>query len=334
MNKEKSVLVTGGAGYIGSHIVLSCLDAGYKVIVIDKDKKACDHLIKCTKRRKKIKVFNADIDNDVYIDGIFTNENIGAVIHCAAYISVPESVDNPLKYYANNTAKTTKLLYKMKKHNINLFLFSSTAAVYGIPDRESERGITEKTPCKPINPYGESKLMVETILKRHSLQNPNFRYVSFRFFNVAGSDISNRVQDIHWKKKGNIVPKLLNSVLNKKGFQVFGTDYDTDDGSCVRDYIHPTDLATAHMLALGNDKLKGVYNLGSNKGNSVWEVIKSTVRVTDEEIEIEHAKRRKGDPPVLTADPKKFMEASGWEPSYTMKEIISTAYKAYKKVSK
>ena len=333
IDKSKTIVVTGGAGYIGSHVVLGMLDAGYEVVVIDKDKVACDYLIKKQSRRKRLKVYNADIMNDVYMDGIFKNHDVGAVCHCAACISVPESVDNPLKYYENNTAKTINLLHRMKQNNINVFLFASTAAVYGDPT--SEKPISEKTLCQPINAYGESKLMVETVLRKHALTHPNFRYVSFRFFNVAGNDIQNRVQDIHWKSKGNLVPKVLGNVITGKGsVHVFGTDYGTEDGSCIRDYVHPTDLASAHLLALQNPKIKGVYNLGTKKGNSVWEVIKTCVSVTEEEIEIVHANRRKGDPVVLIADSTKFREASGWEPAYNLREIIHTAYKAYKKVNK
>ena len=332
MKNKKTVMVTGGTGYIGSHAVLACLDAGHKVIVIDKDKGACDHLTKCLKRRKKLQVFNADIDNDVYIDGIFSNEKVDAVIHCAAYICVPESVENPLKYYENNTAKSIKLLNKMKNHGVNTFVFASTAAVYGAA--KDGVALTETTPCKPINAYGESKLMIETVLKKHAKQNPNFRYASFRFFNVAGNDLGNRVQDIHWREKQNLVPKIMNIVIRQKGtLKVFGTDLPTADGSCVRDYIHPSDLATAMLTAVEKD-VHGVFNLGTKNGSSVWEMVKESVSVTQTELDVEHAKPRAGDPHVLIADSTKFREATGWEPTYTTREMIETAYKAYRKVSK
>ena len=332
MDKEKSVLVTGGAGYIGSHIVLSCLDAGYHVVVIDRDEKACKHLQKCLSRRKKIKIFNADIDNDVYVDGVFQNENIGAIIHCAADISVPESVENPLKYYYNNTSKSIKLLEKAKRNGVNNFVFSCTAAVYGEPPVNVAGSITETQPCRPINAYGESKLMFETILKRYSEVNPNFKYASLRYFNVAGSDIGNRVQDIHWRQKGNIIPKILSRVIDGKGeFRIFGTDYDTSDGSCIRDYIHPTDLANAHLVCIEKD-VKGVFNLGTSRGVSVWEIVKEVVSATNSEIDVVHDKRRQGDPKILVANPSRFMKETGWEAAYNIGEIIRTAYKAYKKV--
>ncbi len=333
MDKEKSVLVTGGAGYIGSHIVLTCLDAGYHVIVIDRDEKACKHLQKCLSRRKKIKIFNADIDNDVYMDGVFQNENIGAIIHCAADISVPESVDNPLKYYFNNTSKSIKLLEKAKRYGVNNFVFSCTAAVYGEPKGDVAKSIPETQPCRPINAYGESKLMFETILKRYSEVNPNFKYTSLRYFNVAGNDIGNRVQDIHWRQKGNIIPKILSSVIDGKGeFRIFGTDYDTSDGSCIRDYIHPTDLANAHLLCIEKD-VKGVFNLGNKQrcfclGNCqrslcLQPTLKLMWFMTREEKAI---------PKVLVANPTIFIKETGWEPAYNLGEIVRTAYKAYRKV--
>ena len=331
--KSKTILITGGAGYIGSHAVLSCLDAGHKVIVVDKDTKACDHLTKCLRRRKRLSVFNADIDNDVYMNGIFSNEKVDAVIHCAAYICVPESVDNPLKYYENNTAKTIKLIHMMRSHAVNTLVFASTAAVYGMTD--PEKAITEKVRCKPINAYGESKLMIETILKKHSEKNPNFRYTSFRFFNVAGSDIGNRVQDIHWKEKQNLVPKIMGIAINETGtLKVYGTNLPTKDGSCIRDYIHPTDLASAMLTAIENDKINGVYNLGTKSGSSVWEIVKESVSVTQCELDIDHCPPRQGDPHVLIADSTKFREASGWESTYNTREMIESAYKAYRKVTK
>mgnify|MGYP003147221712 FL=1 len=333
LNKGDTVLVTGGAGYIGSHITLSLLDSGHEVIVVDRDDTACKHLQKCLSRRKKLKVYNADISNDVYMDGIMTNNDVKAVVHCAADISVPESMDNPLKYYENNVGKTLILLERMRKHNINLFVFSSSAAVYGTTKEADILELTEQTPCRPISPYGESKLMIETILRKHSLRNPNFRYVSFRFFNVAGNDIGNKIQDVRWRKKHNLVPKLFASVIDEKNdFEVYGTNYDTKDGSCVRDYVHPYDIASAHTTALKDEKVAGVYNLGSSKGSSVWDVVKAAVSITEFEMEILNGRARKGDPPILLADSTKFREATGWEPIYSLDEIVMTAYKAYKKV--
>ena len=210
IDKSKTIVVLAEPDTLEATLFLECLTQDTKLWSLTKTKFG-DYLIKRQSRRKRLKVYNADITNDVYMDGIFKNHDVGAVCHCAAYISVPESVDNPLKYYENNTAKTINLLHRMKKNNINVFLFASTAAVYG--DQKGKELISEKTLCQPINAYGESKLMVETILRKHALTHPNFRYVSFRFFNVAGNDIQNRVQDIHWKSKGNLVPKVLGNVI-------------------------------------------------------------------------------------------------------------------------
>ena len=331
--KNKTILVTGGAGYIGSHIVLSCLRSGCDVIVVDKDEKACEYLKKCFRRRKKLSVFNADIENDVYINGIMTNNKIDAVVHCAAYVSAPESIHSPLKYYENNTAKTLKLLQMMKSHGVNTFVFASSAAVYGnvSPDgilRENDR-------CKPTTPYGESKLMVETVLKKHAKQSPAFRYVSLRFFNAAGNDIDNKIQDINWSSKTNLIPQILKSIIKGDGsVKIYGTDLPTPDGTCIRDYIHPTDIASAVLISIENENIHGVFNLGTNKGSTVWEVIKEIVSVTQSELDIKHIKPRDGDPPLVISESTKFQKASGWEPAYNLREIVESAYKSYRKVSK
>jgi len=332
MNKDQKVLVTGGAGYIGSHIVLSCLDAGYGVVVIDRDEKACKHLQKCLSRRKKLKVFNADIENEIYLDGIFENENIGAIIHCAAETSVSESMSNPLKHYYNNTAKSIKLLERSKKYGVNRFIFSSSADVYGEPPSKIAESIPETQPCKPINPHGESKLMFETILKKYSSSNSNFKYTSLRYFNVAGNDIQNRVQDIKWRYKEEVVPMILARLIQGKGeFTVFGKDYNTPDGTFVRDYVHPTDLANAHLMVL-KQEVTGVYNIGTNKGHTIWDLIKEAVNIVDAELSVLKGNRREGDPEILVANATKFMKKTGWEPSYSINDIMRTAYKAYLKV--
>tara|TARA_R100001443_G_scaffold6466_2_gene15292 strand:- start:3366 stop:4352 length:987 start_codon:yes stop_codon:yes gene_type:complete len=328
MNHE-TVLVTGGAGYIGSHAVHALLASGRKVVVIDRDKKACDHLSKTFSRRKnKPQVHCCDIDNDVWVDGIIENEKPTAVMHFAADICVPESVQNPLKYYSNNTAKTIRFLDKIIKHGIYRFIFSSTAAVYGMPPEEH---IVEQTPCQPINPYGQSKLMVEHVLKKISQSIPAFEYTSFRYFNVAGAHISGRITDPNWRDKLNIVPMFLSRILYKDGkVDVYGTDYDTQDGTCVRDYVHPEDIISAHMIALDSD-VSGVYNLGSGKGYSVWNVVENFVSVTGKELDVIHKPRRSGDPSVLIANSDRFRNISGWEPTYSLKDMIATAWKAYGK---
>ena len=327
MNHE-TVLVTGGAGYIGSHAVMSLLASGRKVVVIDKSKEACDHLIKTFSRRKnKPLVHCCDIDNDVWVDGILKNEKPTAVMHFAADICVPESVQNPLKYYNNNTAKTIRFLDKLVRNGIYRFIFSSTAAVYGMPENSSN--IVEKTPCQPINPYGQSKLMVEHVLKKMSDSIPAFEYTSFRYFNVAGFHISGRITDPKWKEKLNIVPMFLSRILYNDGkVDIYGTDYKTPDKTCIRDYVHPEDIISAHMLALDGD-ISGVYNLGSGMGYSVWNVVENFVFVTGRELDVIHKPRRKGDPAILIANSDRFRQISGWEPTYSLRDMVATAWKAY-----
>ena len=325
--KHETVLVTGGAGYIGSHAVHALLASGRKVVVIDKDREACDHLSKTFSRRKnKPQVHCCDIDNDVWVDGILENEQPTAVMHFAADICVPESIQNPLKYYGNNTAKTIRFLEKLIRRGVYRFIFSSTAAVYGTPESTE---IKENTVCNPINAYGHSKLMIEFVLKQISNTIPAFEYTSFRYFNVAGAHINGRITDVRWKEKLNVVPKFISGILHDEGkLKVFGTDYETSDGTCVRDYIHPEDIVSAHMIALDDD-IHGVYNLGSGTGYSVWNVIENFVAVTGQEMDVLHKPRRAGDPAILIANSDKFREVSGWEPKYTLKEMIATAWKAY-----
>ena len=326
--KHETVLVTGGAGYIGSHAVMSLLSSGRRGIVVDRDKDSCENLRKIFSRRKNKPVIHCcDTDNDVWIDGILENEKPTAVMHFAADICVPESVSNPLKYFENNTAKTIRFISKLQRRGIQRFIFSSTAAVYGVP--QNPNGITETTPCQPINAYGHSKLMVEFVLKQMSKAIPAFEYTSFRYFNVAGSHISGRLVDPKWKEKLNVFPRFLSGILNDEGkIYVYGTDYDTKDGTCIRDYIHPEDIVSAHMIALDDD-ISGVYNLGSAKGYSVWDIVENFVSVTGRELDVLHKPRRPGDPDSLIADSTRFSQLTGWEPKYTLKDMVATAWKTY-----
>lgn len=324
---HSKILVTGGAGYVGSHVVAALLSTNRSVVVVDRDKDACDSLIDMFDNNKRLKVHCTDIDNDVWMDGILDNEKPSACVHLAADTSVPESVSNPLKYYHNNTAKTINLLQRLTRKGVHRFIFSSTSAVYGIP--ENAEDITETTPCKPINAYGNSKLMVEFILKQMSDTIPAFEYTSFRYFNVAGCHMSGKIRDLKWKDKNNIFPKFMSGILNQEGkIEVYGVDYPTKDGTAVRDYIHPEDITSATMIALDND-ITGVYNLGSNEGSSVWDVIEKFVAVTNEELDVLHKGRRSGDPPVLIANSDAFRKVSGWEPAYTLKDMVATAWKTY-----
>lgn len=327
MSKHEKVLVTGGAGYVGTHAVAALLASGKEVIVIDRDQEACDNLRKLYPRKKKLHIHCTDIDSDVWMNGILDNHSPTACMHFASCISVPESVSNPLKYYYENTSKTINLLQRLNRKGVHRFIFSSSAAVYGTP--ESPHSITETTPCKPINAYGNSKLMIEFILKQLSDTIPAFKYTSFRYFNVAGSHISGKLYDCRWKEKGNLFPKFLKGILHNEGkVEVYGVDYPTKDGTAVRDYIHPEDVVSAHMIALDND-ISGVYNLGSNEGSSVWDVVEKFVAVTNTELDVLHKGRRSGDPASLIADSTLFRQVSGWEPAYTLKDMVATAWKTY-----
>ena len=273
-----NILVTGGAGYIGSHVVFDLLSAGHNVFVIDRDRKACEYLKKKLSRRRKLKVYCGDIEDNIFTENILSNHNIDAVVHLAALISVRESVANPVEYFHNNTGKTIKLLSLIEKYKVPRFVFSSTAAVYG-DVKLDDMPITEESSVKPTNPYGMSKLLVEHVVEKMAEVNDDFSYVAFRYFNVAGNDIDNRVSDYRWREKENLVPCVLKNALGESNdLKVFGTEYDTMDGTCIRDYIHVSDIASAHTIAL--EKGNGVYNLGTGTGNSVMEVIGAMNKVT------------------------------------------------------
>jgi len=324
-----NVLVTGGAGYIGSHVVYDLLNGGHKVFVIDRDKKACDHLKKKLSRRKKLTVYCGDVEDNIFTENILSTEDINAVIHLAAFISVRESVEDPVKYFYNNTAKTIKLLSLIEKYKIPRFIFSSTAAVYGDVNQE-DMPLTEESSVQPANPYGMSKLLVEHVVEKMAEVNDEFSYVAFRYFNVAGNDVDSRVTDPRWREKENLVPCILKYALGETDeIKIFGSEYDTADGTCIRDYIHVSDIANAHSIALTNGN--GIYNLGSGKGSSVMEVVGAMNVVTGGVIrDIVIAPARKGDVPFLVATAKKWQDETGWTPIYDIDEIVLSAWKSVK----
>jgi UDP-glucose 4-epimerase len=334
------ILVTGGAGYIGSHVVKQLLEeTDYDVTVID-NLSGTQHQtmnileqISLTSKRGDLRFYHTDLADFHAMEKIFLTNHFDAVIHFAASIVVSESVGNPLKYYMNNTVNTTNLIRLCNEYNVNRFIFSSTAAVYGEPN---EVPIQENAATHPINPYGMSKLMSERVLQDAAAANPDLNYVIFRYFNVAGSDIHNRIGECH-EPETHLIPLIIKTALGKRDkITVFGDDYDTPDGTCIRDYIHVEDLASAHLKGLeylkaGNPS--SIFNCGYGHGFSVSEVIKTVKKVSRTDFTVEIALRREGDPASLVSDNTKIKTILKWEPKFdNLEYICQTALEWEKRV--
>ncbi|AFZ03049.1 UDP-glucose 4-epimerase GalE [Calothrix sp. PCC 6303] len=318
-----TILVTGGAGYIGSHTVLALKRAGYQVVILDNLVYGHRDLVE---KVLGVDLVVGDTNDRVLLDDLFASRNIAAVMHFSAYAYVGESVTNPAKYYRNNVIGTITLLEAMLDASIKNFVFSSTCATYGVP---SIVPIPEDHPQNPINPYGATKLMVERILADFDGAY-NFKSVRFRYFNAAGADPSGLLGEDH-NPETHLIPLVLQTALGKReSVSIFGTDYPTDDGTCVRDYIHVNDLADAHVLGL-EYLLKGgdsaIFNLGNGNGFSVREVIDTARQVTGKPIAVVECDRRAGDPPALIGSGDKARQILGWEPKYSsLKDIITHAW--------
>jgi UDP-glucose 4-epimerase len=320
------ILVTGGAGYIGSHVTRDLLDKGYMVIVIDN--LSTGHLQAVDKRA--LFIFG-DIGDEQLLDHVFTAFPIRAVMHFSSNCLVGESVVNPLKYYQNNVEKTIRLLTKMLEHHITNLLFSSTCATYGIP---TVPVLTEAHPLQPINPYGRSKLMIETIIKDLS-ESAGLHYISLRYFNVAGAHLSAEIGEDH-QPETHLIPNVIRHLQGKTNeVAIFGGDYPTPDGTCIRDYIHVSDLAQAHILALEyllqTKQVAEVFNLGSEKGYSVLEIIKECETIANQKANVTVHPKRPGDPPKLVASSEKVKTILGWKPSLNLNQIIQTAWNWHEK---
>jgi UDP-glucose 4-epimerase len=319
-----AILVCGGAGYIGSHMVAELLEKGEEVVVLDNFQKGHrDSLLGG-------KLYSGDLRDDAILNKVFTENNIDAVIDFAADSLVGESVTEPLKYFENNIGSTINLLKAMRDHKVKYIVFSSTAATYGEPDNIP---ILEEDKTFPTNPYGESKLAVEKILKWCD-NAYGIKYTALRYFNAAGAHVSGKIGEDH-RPESHLIPIILQVALGQREkIMVFGEDYDTADGTCVRDYVHVSDLASAHLLAVkrlrrGEDSV--ICNLGNGKGFSVKEVIDVTREVTGKEIKAEMAPRRAGDPAVLIASSEKAKGILGWEPKCdSLQTIIATAWEWHK----
>lgn len=321
-----TILVLGGAGYIGSHTVYELIDRGEDVVIVDNLETGHIEAV-----HPKARFYQGDIRNRDFIDSVFEKEKIDAVIHFAANSLVGESMVNPLKYYANNMGGTRVLLESMVAHKIDKIVFSSTAATYGEPERVP---ILETDKTQPTNTYGETKLSMEKMFywtaKAHGL-----RYVSLRYFNACGAHMSGAIGEAH-NPETHLIPLIL-QVPNKQRecIKIFGDDYDTKDGTCVRDYIHVTDLAQAHILAvkyLAEGNPSNIFNLGNGIGFTVKEVIETARKVTGDPIKAELAPRRAGDPAVLIASSDKAKSVLGWKPEHAdLEEIIASAWNWHKK---
>jgi UDP-glucose 4-epimerase len=323
VNHEKTILVTGGAGYIGSHAVLALQQAGYRVVILDNLVYGHRDLVENV---LKAELVVGDTNDRTLLDQLFRTHRIDAVMHFAAYTYVGESVTDPGKYYRNNVVGTLTLLEAMVAASVKHFVFSSTCATYGVPQTLP---IPEDHPQNPINPYGQSKLMVEQILKDFDVAY-QLKSVCFRYFNAAGADPSGQLGEDH-APETHLIPLVLMTALGQRdSISVFGTDYPTPDGTCIRDYIHVTDLATAHVLGL-EYLLKGgqseAFNLGNSSGFSVREVIETAQQITACKIKVKECDRRPGDPPVLVGSSHKAKAVLGWQPQYAdLSTILAHAW--------
>jgi UDP-glucose 4-epimerase len=331
-----NVLVTGGAGYIGSHVVKLLLEnTDANVSVIDNLVTGFQSAIDTLQKIRPFKFIKADLSNWNEIEGIFKSNEFDSIIHFAASLVVPESVENPLKYYLNNTANTANLVKLANEYGVKKFVFSSTAATYGEPGiSEIKDGISEEFPTNPINPYGQSKLFSEKIIQDSAKANPNFKYVIFRYFNVAGASPDLTIGQ-KTKDATHLIKVASECAVGKRDkMYIFGTDYPTPDGTCIRDYIHVMDLADAHIKALNylDNEKSDIFNVGYGKGASVKEVIDTVKKVSGVDFRVEEAKRRAGDPAMLISNCDKIKEKMKWRPKYDDLEFIcKTAYEWEKK---
>jgi UDP-glucose 4-epimerase len=318
--KKSTFLVIGGAGYIGSHVVKALAEQDQRVIVVDN--------LSAGRASAVLggELIVQDFEDRTFLDNLFSQHQFSGVFHFASQIVVSESVKDPGKYYRANTAATLTLLEAMRDHQVGPLVFSSTAAVYGEP---LYTPINEQHPTNPVNPYGRSKLMVEQILADFASAYHQ-KYIALRYFNAAGADPQARIGEQH-EPETHLIPLVLQAISGKRPpLQLFGQDYDTPDGTCIRDYIHVNDLASAHILAmnvLNSGGESGIFNLGCGHGYSVNEVIQAAAKVTGKNVPLSYAPRRLGDPARLVADATLAQNILGWQPQYTgLSEIIQHAW--------
>lgn len=327
------ILITGGAGYIGSHVAKALLEANrHDVVILDNLCKGSMRAIEALRKIGEFEFVQESLENIPAIEKLFKREKFDAIIHFAAFIEVFESTQNPLKYYLNNTANAMNLIALANKYGVKDFIFSSTAATYGEPDIPQ---VSEETPQNPINPYGRSKLMVEWVLKDAAAANPNFKYGILRYFNVAGAASDGTIGQ-NYQNATHLIKVATQTIVGKRDkMSIFGDDYDTKDGTCIRDYIHVEDLASAHLAVLdylqSNDS--AVFNVGYGTGFSVKEVVNEAKKVSGVDFKVEIAPRRAGDPACLISNADKIRTKTSWHPEHeSLDEIILSALNWEKKL--
>jgi len=327
-------LVTGGAGYIGSHVSLRLTEQEHDVDIIDNLSTGCTEAIDClTKNGWEGKFLESNIGDIRKVSNFIQSQSYDVCLHFAGHISVGESVRKPIMYFENNVAQFPKFLSSLLFHGVNNFIFSSSAGIYG--KQKTNKLINEDDMINPPSPYGLTKLMVEEMLNSCIDAYPDFKFTCLRYFNVAGNNIEGKIGDFQFDKKENIIPMCLSAVAGiKPNIKINGTDYNTKDGTCIRDYIHIDDLANAHVLML--DKLNNKsYNVGNGVGYSVKEIVDSCLRVSGKSPDIIEGQRRPGDPEYLCADSSAFKKATGWNPKIIdIDDITRSAWSWIKNVRK
>jgi len=322
------ILVTGAAGYIGSHVVKQLLEeTSYQILIIDNFVTGFSKTIQTLKEldstNSRIKFFNIDLSSWDEVERVFIENDIKNIIHFAASLVVPESVEKPLKYYLNNTANTSNIVNLAIKYGVEKFIFSSTAAVYGEPDKELIP-VNEQTITNPINPYGNSKLFSEQVIKDSSNVNPTFKYVILRYFNVAGADVDGKIGQSTLNAT-HLIKIAAETALGKRDkMYIFGEDYDTKDGTCIRDYIHVSDLSDAHLKALDylEENDSDIFNCGYGYGYSVKEVINTMKKISNVNFKVDISEKRAGDPAILISDNTKIVSKMNWQAKYNNLELI------------
>lgn len=336
-NKEEKqmILITGGAGYIGSHVVKEIAQAGYGVIILDNLStgnhaavEALHTLLSAAPGAGQVRLIVGDCGDESLVDRICQQHRIEAAVHLAAFSEVGESMQDAAKYFTNNTAQTIYLLNSLRRNQVQNLVFSSTAAVYGQPLHSP---ILEDHPLKPANVYGLSKMMIEAMLPRYRT-NYGLNYISLRYFNAAGADSSGLIGEKH-RQESHLIPLVILRAINKRSqFTIYGDDYDTPDGTCLRDYIHVSDLARAHLLALrallAGTVAERVFNLGNGQPHSVREVIAAVENISGKSLEYSIGPRRPGDPGILLASAQRAKDELGWNPRFPhLQDIVDSAWK-------